>query len=159
MDTLGDIVFCSGFSFLSIAMWAQNISSVLLKAKILSKHFKKLENKAGLLGAQLFYLNLSVNIFKQNISWFFFCYMENACHFLINPSYNSYGFGLRSWGTFQRQRARKGLVVSEASRRPLLPHRYLTTAAYCSSKPSVYYFCFTPSMQTTYKKSLSAGWF
>lgn len=47
----------------------------------------------------------------------FFCYTENAYHFLINPSYNSYGFGPRDRGTFQRQRARKGLVVSEAGQR------------------------------------------
>lgn len=46
--------FVQVFLFSSIAMWAQNISSVFLKAKILSEHFKKLENKAGFLGAQLF---------------------------------------------------------------------------------------------------------
>lgn len=85
--------------------------------------------------------------------------MENTYHFLINPSYNNYGFRLRTWGTFRKQGARKGLVASEAGQRPLLSHRYLITSAYWSSKSSVYYFCFTATMRQHIKRGFQQAGF
>jgi len=82
--------------------------------------------------------------------------MENTV--FLTTCYNGYGFGLRSQGTFWRQRASKGLDISEADQRPSFSHTYLMTSGYCSSKSNIYYFCFTASMQTTYKKRLAEGW-
>lgn len=82
----------------------------------------------------------------------FVCLRENAYHFLINSGYNSYGFEPRSLGTFRSRELEMTWLSHLACSQTLLSYEYLVTTVHWSSKPNIYYYCFTASMQTAYWK-------
>lgn len=148
MDTFRDCVLFKLF-FLSMAKWSQKYFICVSESQDFIKTFQKnWKIKLDFWVLSCFSWTFLL-IFLNKTLLEFVCFMENAYHFLINSSYNSYGFGPRSLRTFWRQRARKVLAVSLKLVKTFALGR-LVTSVYCSSKPSIYYYYFTTSMQTTY---------